>query len=114
MRLHLIKYIVLLIFSVQAIAQQKFTISGYIKDSKNGESLIGATVSKSGSNMGAAANEYGFYSLTLPEGDHQIIISMLGYSTRTINLSLSKSQTMNFELSDASTELEEVIVTGEA
>src|SRR4051812_27630527 len=108
------KHLLLLLFTLQLSAQQKFTISGYLKDVKNGESLIGATVSKAGSNIGAAANEYGFYSLTLPEGENTILVSMLGYATRTLQINLTKSQTMNFELSDASTELEEVVISGEA
>ncbi|MBL7917292.1 MAG: carboxypeptidase-like regulatory domain-containing protein, partial [Bacteroidia bacterium] len=60
-------------------AQEKFTLSGYVKDAKNGESLIGASVVKAGTTTGAVANEYGFYSLTLPKGTHTIVVSYIGY-----------------------------------
>jgi len=94
--------------------QQNVTISGYVKDSKNGESLVGASVYKQGSNVGASANEYGFFSLTLPKGEHVIAVSLIGYKTYTVLLNLEKSVTKNFEVGEEGTDLEEVVVTGEA
>ena len=49
-------------------AQEKYTISGYIKDSANGESLIGATVVLRELSAGNITNVYGFYSITVPKG----------------------------------------------
>lgn len=95
-------------------SQEKFTISGYIKDSKNGESLVGATIHKQGTSMGTSANEYGFYSLTLPKGTHIMEVMLLSYKTFTFELKLEKSASMNFELTEEGRDLEEVTVTGEA
>ncbi|MBL7933359.1 MAG: TonB-dependent receptor [Bacteroidia bacterium] len=95
-------------------SEGKATISGYIKDSKNGESLIGASIYKVGSNVGAAANEYGFYSLTLPKGTHTLGVSLIGYQTFTFVIDLQKSITKPFELSEEGKDLEEVVITGEA
>jgi hypothetical protein len=93
---------------------QKFTISGYVKDSKNGESLIGATIYKQGSNQGASANEYGFYSLTLPKGEHVIAVALIGYKTFTFSVVLDKNFSQNFELGEEGKDLDEVVITGEA
>lgn len=93
---------------------EKFTISGYVKDSKNGESLIGATIFKLGSNTGATANEYGFYALTLPKGQHVVAISLIGYRTFTFSIDLQKSISRNVELSEEGKDLEEVEITSEA
>lgn len=95
-------------------AQEKFVIDGYVKDNKNGESIIGATVYKQGSNLGATSNEYGFYSLTLPKGPHVIAVSLIGYSTFTFAVNLDKSITKNIELKEEGTNLEEVVVSAEA
>ncbi|MCC6370314.1 MAG: TonB-dependent receptor [Bacteroidia bacterium] len=93
---------------------EKYTISGYVKDAKNGESLIGATVYKQGSNIGASANEYGFYALTLPKGEHIIAVGLIGYATFTFAIDLDKSVTKNFELKEEGKDLEEVEITSEA
>ena len=59
-------------WSIGASAQQKYTISGYITDSKSSETVIGATVLDKDSHHGAISNAFGFYSLTLGEGSHQL------------------------------------------
>ncbi|MBK7819283.1 MAG: TonB-dependent receptor [Sphingobacteriaceae bacterium] len=101
-----------LAFAVKA--QEKFTLSGYIKDGKNGESLIGASVVKAGTTQGAIANEYGFYSLTLPKGTHTIVVSYIGYNNKTFTVDLEKNTTKNIEVSGEGTQLAEVEVFGEA
>ncbi|MBK7311731.1 MAG: TonB-dependent receptor [Sphingobacteriaceae bacterium] len=93
---------------------EKFTLSGYIKDGKNGESLIGASVVKAGTTQGAIANEYGFYSLTLPKGTHTIIVSYIGYNNTTFVVALEKNTTKNIEVSGEGTQLAEIEVFGEA
>ncbi len=99
------------LFKLQA--QDKATISGYIKDAKNGEALIGATIFKQGTNFAAAANEYGFYSLTLPKGNHTLLVNYIGYVIDTIVIDLTQSTTKNVELKEEGKQLDEVVVTGE-
>ncbi|MBA2613922.1 MAG: TonB-dependent receptor [Bacteroidetes bacterium] len=101
-------------FVQRTFSQDKFSISGYVKDSKNGESLIGATVYKLGSSVGASANEYGFFSLTLPKGEHTIAVSLIGYATYTFAVNLDKNITKNYELAEEGKQLDEIVVTGEA
>ena len=49
-------------------AQEKFTISGHIKDASTGEELIGATIFVKELMTGGITNVYGFYSVTIPAG----------------------------------------------
>ena len=73
----------LLFFSInfQVFVQSaKHTISGTIKDAGSGETLIGATVRVAElPGTGAATNEFGLYSLTLPGGTYQLVFSYIGY-----------------------------------
>lgn len=112
MKLHILLFLSFFAFNIHS--QEKFTISGYVKDGKNGESLIGATVYKQGSGLGASANEYGFFSLTLPKGEHVIGVSLIGYRTYTFSINLEKNITKTYELSEEGKQLDEVVVTGEA
>ncbi len=100
---------------VQLYAQQEsFTISGFLKDAKNGEALIGANVYVQGNtSLGATTNLYGFYSLSLPKGIHQIEFSYIGFHTQAKEINLDKDIRVNIELSDDSKALEEVVITSE-
>ena len=93
-------------------AQEKHTISGYIKDGGSGETLIGATVYEAKSNSGITTNVYGFYSLTLPEGNYDISISYVGFETMMKNIELKSTIELNFDM-DPGTTLNEVVVTAE-
>lgn len=89
-----------------------FTISGYMKDSKNGEVLIGANVYVQENNaLGATTNLYGFYSLSLPKGKYKIAYSYIGFNTILREVELDKDARINVELSDQSRTLEEVVIT---
>lgn len=105
---------VFVFFVRNSLAQEKFTLSGYIKDGKNGESLIGATVVKAGTTQGVITNEYGFYSITLPKGTHTIVASYIGYNNSSFVIDLQKNTTKNIEVSGEGTQLDEVVILGEA
>src|SRR5574343_505473 len=93
---------------------KKHTISGYVKDAKNGEALIGALVYKKDTQTGVSTNEYGFYSLTLPEGKHTLLISFVGYANIQLDIELTKNLTYNFEPKEQGRDLQEVEITAEA
>lgn len=106
-------FLILLGLSTTVFAQEKFTISGYVKDSKNGEALIGVTVFKKNSQIGTTSNAYGFYSLTLPKGNDTIVFSFIGYKTTFKAVELFSNQTVNLEMGEEGTDLQEVVVSSE-
>jgi hypothetical protein len=110
----LLVFLFLLGFQLQA--QTKYTISGTIKDAQKGEELIGVAVKVKNQNLGARTNEYGFYSLTLPEGNYTLIISSLGYETLEEDIVLNQNIVLDKQLSVPMSgnvkEVEEVKVTG--
>ncbi|MEM9673718.1 MAG: carboxypeptidase-like regulatory domain-containing protein [Cyclobacteriaceae bacterium] len=68
-----------------SLAQEKVTLSGYIKDDNSGEELIGATIYVDQLQNGVVTNIYGFYSLTLPQRRYNISYSYVGYQTTSHN-----------------------------
>lgn len=113
-RLAMLLMSVLLVMQVQqANAQQRFTISGYVKDQQNGESLIGISVSKAGTGLGTVTNEFGFYSLTLPAGTHELQFSYVGYASMKRSVSLTGNITMDIKLEKSSSQLSTITVRGD-
>ena len=94
-------------------AQQKHTISGYIKDSETGEDLIGASVYVSEVKGGTTTNVYGYYSISLPAGKYSITYSFVGYYTQTVPVELNENKVLNINLVSEQINLQEVIVSGE-
>jgi len=97
----------------QAFAQQKFTISGTIRDAATGETLIGATVKiqNATQSFGTSCNAYGFYSLTANSGDYDMIVSYTGYQSYTKKITLTSSLKINVELGGNKGDLNEVVIT---
>lgn len=98
-------------FTFLVKAQSYYTFSGYVRDTANGEDLVGSTLYVPELKKGTATNEYGFFSLSLPEGNYQLQVSYVGFATKTIRIDLKKSLSMNIGLGTASVQTEEVIVT---
>ena len=65
---------------------QEWTISGNITDASSGEDLIFSNVAIEQTGIGTQSNLYGFYSLSLSEGVHQITFSYLGYTLSLIHI----------------------------
>ena len=83
-------------------AQQKFTISGYIKDADSGEELISATIIDTKSGKGTISNTYGFFSITLPAGKVSLRGSYVGYQEFTHEIDLRKDVQIDLKLSSSS------------
>ena len=92
-------------------AQNKFSISGYVKDAKNGEDIIGAVIKVYGLDVSTLSNEYGFFSLSLPPGDYDLTISFIGYKTFRKKIKLDSNQNLKIFLEEEILEMEEVIIT---
>lgn len=95
-----------------AHAQSKYTLHGYIRDSLSGETLIGASVSVEDGRKGVNANQYGFYSITLPAGTYRMICSFIGYDSRSFTLQIDSNRTRDILLLPAAGEISNVTVTG--
>ncbi|ASE60721.1 TonB-dependent receptor [Chryseobacterium indologenes] len=105
-----------LCFSTFVLAQQTYSVSGTIKDKKNGELLIGVAVKVSEDpSINVVANEYGFYSLSLPEGNYTLIISNPGYKDFEQQIKVDQNIKMDLPLlpqEQISKSIDEVVITG--
>lgn len=88
-------------------------ISGFVKDSASGETIIGATVRVRALHIGAITNKSGFFSLQVPGGEAVTVeVSSLGYRTLTERMKLrhGEARTRMFLLSEQSVSGAEVTI----
>jgi len=89
-----------------------YMIFGFVKEGEGKEPMIDATVTETGNKIGLVTNAHGYYSLSLPEGNHQLLITYSGYAPKVIDLSLHANTRLDVEMS-LSPALREVVVTHE-
>ncbi len=111
-KINLILFLLLPFFSSCLYAQTNVTFSGYIRDLKNGEEMIGVNVMVKELKIGVQTNVYGFYSLTVPSGKYNLAISYIGYTSIKKELLIDKNQNLDFEIKEEDKTLEELIITG--
>ncbi|KAA9340850.1 TonB-dependent receptor [Adhaeribacter soli] len=103
----------LLLLSGIAQAQTaKFTINGFIRDSESGENLIGVSIYNPKTGQGTSTNNFGFYSITLPQDTVSLVITYVGYERMAYTTYLNRNLEQNFSLRNNS-QLEAVEVIGE-
>ncbi|WP_159951220.1 TonB-dependent receptor [Polaribacter septentrionalilitoris] len=102
--------ILILLLSASIFSQEKYTISGTIYDDSSNETLIGVSVYFPELNSGTTTNEYGFYSITIPEGTYKVQVSYLGFSTLLETIELNKKITKNFKLKEETESLDEIVI----
>lgn len=101
-----------IVFSLVCAQAENVTISGYVKDDKTGEELLGAAIYDATSGEGTVTNLYGFYSLTIPSGDVNLVYSYMGYTSLSKTIAVSSSLSLNVELTSKSEQLDEVEIVG--
>lgn len=100
-----------LLFSDSTVPVGHFTISGIVKDSLNGETLIGASITVLGQSKGINSNQYGFYSITLPAGNYILACTYIGYVVKKIEVKLNQVRQVNFDVLPRINLSEEVVVS---
>ena len=110
--IHIVKFLysLFLVFIIGFLSAQTNTLSGYVKDAKTGEALIGATVYIPEESKGATTNVYGFYSITLNSAVHQVKYSYVGYDDVIKTIDFVEHIRINVELSEAEDLLDEVVI----
>ena len=99
------------LFSVYG--QQKFTLSGFVKDKATGEELIaGAVWVQDVKGIGAIANQYGFYVLSLPKGKYTFLSKLTGYKEQSQTIDLDRNIKFDWHLEEKENVMNEVQVIG--
>ena len=97
-------------------ARNDVTISGFVRDAKNGEPLPYVNVFLENTQLGTTTNDRGYYVINqAPAGPHTVIFSMMGYERKSERVSPLPGATLklNVQLTPGVIELEGVVKTAE-
>ncbi|MGB4399227.1 MAG: carboxypeptidase-like regulatory domain-containing protein [Daejeonella sp.] len=89
------------------------TLSGTIRNIKTGEPLAGASVYIESPRSGTTADQFGYYSLSIPKGQHVLYIKGSGMKERKHQIIVHSDGKFNVELQEQVLALKEVIVSSE-
>lgn len=103
--------LVFLCFNICVFGQQKFSLSGFVKDITNNEILLGVNLIVKNSQTGTVSNAYGYYSITLPQGFYEIQINYLGYKSLFYKIELNRDINQDFYLTPYQEQLDTVTIT---
>jgi len=97
------KYLVypFFLFLPIVLSAQKVTVNGTVSEKGTGENLIGASVFNTQTQQGTTSNQYGFYSLTLRKDSVTLVVSYVGYQSKTIRFQLKGDTTLDVSLESA-------------
>jgi len=88
------------------------TIHGHFYDKNTGERLIGANIYNTLSNIGTTSNNFGFYSISLPNGEIGLSATYMGYEPLMFHFDLQNDTILNIEMVAKNDELSEITVVG--
>ncbi|WP_394368524.1 TonB-dependent receptor [Aegicerativicinus sediminis] len=111
MKLFNIIFLLTLLTSNFSFGQNFMTLSGRVNDADTNELLIGVNIIINDGETGTTTNEYGFYSISLKKDIYKVEISYLGYNTELKEVDLNADKTLNFQLSESTEQLEEILIT---
>ena len=93
-----------------ATAQKNITVSGFVKDAYNGETLIGATITDGSGINGVNADNNGYFSIHV-KTPATLSVSFVGYAEYKTILSPTSDTLVNIYLENAVSNLDEIVVS---
>lgn len=98
------------LISTLAFSQEKYTLSGVVSEASSGETLLNVNVIIPSLQTGTVTNEYGFYSITLPEGTYEVYFSNIGFTTVQKTIELTSDTTVAINLAEDTQQLDEIVI----
>lgn len=95
------------------IGTGKATVAGHIKSAAAGEPIGGASVYIENPFTGVSSDQFGYFTLTLPKGKHEIIVKSIGMKNTRRKIILYSDGKLDIEMIDEVTSLKEVVIESE-
>ena len=89
------------------------TLAGYVRSTKTGEPISGASIVTGQPKVGVITDLYGFYSLSLPKGRHELNIRGLGFKDTRRQILLQGDGKLDINVNEQQLSLKEVVITAD-
>ena len=89
------------------------SIAGYVRDSRTGEALVGVSVFTQSPPIGTLTDNFGYYVLNLPRGEHEVIYTYVGKKETHRLIDLQGAGQLDIEMEEEILSLGEVVISGE-
>jgi hypothetical protein len=111
------KYLLPLLFIVALLsAQEKATLSGFVRDKSNKETLPFANIFIRDLKIGTSSNIDGYFAVSnIPDGEYLVVVSLLGYQPFEFRINTTKNKKIiqDIFLSDKAVQVRDVVISGE-
>ena len=91
----------------------KATLSGYIRDGKSGESVVGASIYVTNTKTGVATDQFGYFTIVLPKGRQILSVRGIGMRDTRRQIILYADGKLIIEMQEQITSLKEVKISAE-
>ena len=85
-------------------------LAGYVRNMASGEPIVGAAIYIDNPRVGTASDQFGYYSLTLPRGRHDLKIRSIGLKDTHRRIVLYADGKFDIDLEDDVIALKEVVI----
>jgi carboxypeptidase-like protein/TonB-dependent receptor-like protein len=95
---------------IKSSAQKTYKLSGYVKNISTGKPISNSVITVQGENTNVVTDVNGFYTIQLAPGENFIEIKSLGIETLKRRIVIYSDETLNFEVTESTEELDEVVI----
>ena len=89
------------------------TLSGYVKDIKSGEAIVGASIFVANTKTGVTTDQFGYFTIKLPRGRQTLIVHGIGMKDTHRQLILYTDGRLNIEMQEQVFALKEVKISAD-
>jgi hypothetical protein len=100
--------------SLNSNGQKTAILSGYIREGATGQGITGATVYAKNAAQGTSTNLNGYFTLSLPVGQDQLLINTLGFEEEIRNIRVISDGSLSADMYEETARLEEITITEQA
>lgn len=95
------------------VSKDPIYLSGVVKDVKTGEPIMGVSVYNEENKSYASTDEYGFYKILLPPGEHKVKLSGFSLEDVALNVEIYESGELDVMMSEKVLSLKGAMVSAE-